>query len=244
MANRLDEVTGVVNDSGRETRVIDTQIPVKTGIWSLLFEIFIWAIGFVLAGLVIVSAGSDMPIIAKAVIILLAFVPGIILVIAKINAKKYFSQLEQEIQAQAAEIGQYQKQRLEILKNVASLVEKSITLDKEVMETVAAYRGGVDPAKIGESLDHSIASLFPHIENYPELKAHAQIAEAMRQNSELEQEIRAARELYNAKVLQWNQDIFEWPIKMIVAAREGYTTRIPYSISKDRIEGSEKNFFA
>ena len=243
MANRLDEVTGVVNDSGRETRVIDTQIPVKTGIWSVLFEIFVWAIGFVLAALITLAVGSEAGP-AILVIWLLAFVPGIILVIAKINARKYFMQLEQEIQAAASELGQYQKQRFEILKNVASLVEKSTALDKEVMETVAAYRGGIDPARGGAALDRSFASLFPHIESYPDLKAHAQIQEAMRQNSHLEQEVRAARDLYNRIVLQWNHDIFEWPIKMIVAAKEGYTTRIPYSISKESLDGSERDFFA
>lgn len=242
MGNRLDEVTGPVNDSGRETRVIDKQIPVEIGFLSILFEVFVWAIGFVLAALI--SFSSDLEPLAKVFIWLLAFLPGIIYTIAKINARKYFMQLEQSIQAAASEIGQYQEQRYQILKNVASLVEKAATLDKEVMTAVAAYRGGVDPGKNGEALDRGFASLVPHIEAYPELKTHAQIAEAMRQNNQLQKEITAARDIYNRKVLIWNKDIFEWPVKMIVAAREHYTTRIPFSISAESIEGSKKDFFA
>ena len=244
MGNRLNEITDPVNESGRETRVIDKPIPVEIGFWSVLFEIFVWGIGFILVAFLFFSLREHMELWAKIMVWILAFVPGIVYTIAKINARKYFMQLEQKIQACASEIGQYQEQRYQILKNVASLVEKAVTLDKEVMTAVAAYRGGVDIAKGGEILDHGFASLVPHLEAYPDLKAHSQIAEALRQNNHLQKEITAARDLYNRNVLIWNKDIFEWPIKMIVAAREHYTTRIPFSISKESLEGSKIDFFA
>ena len=56
-------------------------------------------------------------------------------------------------------------------------------------------------------------------------------------------EITAARALYNDTVNQWNSDIFDWPTKMIVAAKAGYTTRIPFSVSSETIEGSKGTFF-
>lgn len=37
MANLLDEVTGPVNDNGRDVRVIDRQLPVEIGFGSTLF---------------------------------------------------------------------------------------------------------------------------------------------------------------------------------------------------------------
>ena len=49
----------------------------------------------------------------------------------------------------------------------------------------------------------------------------------MQQNNYLQREITAARTVYNSRVTQWNTDIFSWPTKMIVAAQQGYTTRIP-----------------
>ncbi len=37
MANLLDEVTGPVNDKGRDIHVIDRQLPVKVGFGSTFF---------------------------------------------------------------------------------------------------------------------------------------------------------------------------------------------------------------
>ena len=39
MANSLDEVTGPVNDAGRDVHVIDKQLPVEVGFGSTLFQI-------------------------------------------------------------------------------------------------------------------------------------------------------------------------------------------------------------
>ena len=55
----------------------------------------------------------------------------------------------------------------------------------------------------------------------------------MQQNMYLQREITAARELYNDTVNAWNRDVFTWPTKQIVAARAGYTTRIPFVASQE-----------
>ena len=65
----------------------------------------------------------------------------------------------------------------------------------------------------------------------------------MQQNLYLQREITAARELYNDSVNKWNRDIFEWPAKRIVAAKEGYTTRIPFIASKEIREAAREVFF-
>lgn len=220
MANELDELTGNVNQEGRDVNVIEKQLPVKIGVGSLIFEIFLWICGIF---------------------------PGIIFLFMKVKAKNYFQQLEQKIQADASTIDNYLEQRVQILQNVVPLLEKAIDLDKDVMKTVAAYRGGVNPNKsrneVARDIDMSFARLFPQVEAYPELKAHAAIADAMQQNSYLQKEITAARSLYNDTVNQWNRDIFDWPTKMIVAARAGYTTRIPFSVSSDVKQRAREVFF-
>ena len=81
------------------------------------------------------------------------------------------------------------------------------------------------------------------VENYPDLAAHREIADAMQQNMYLQREITAARELYNDTVDQWNRDIFAWPTKKIVAAKNGYTTRIPFIASKEIKEQARAVFF-
>ena len=81
------------------------------------------------------------------------------------------------------------------------------------------------------------------MENYPDLEAHKAIADAMQQNSYLQREITAAREVYNDSVNTWNAQIQVWPTNMIVAAKNGYTTRIPFVASQEIKEKAKSVFF-
>jgi len=96
---------------------------------------------------------------------------------------------------------------------------------------------------VSQQLDTAFGRLFPQVEAYPELKAHQAIADAMQQNSYLQKEITAARALYNDTVTQWNSDIVSWPTQMIVAARQGYTTRIPFTASAETKAKARGTFF-
>ena len=221
MANELDEMTGNVNSMGRDINVIERQIPVRVGFGSALFEILLWACGIL---------------------------PGLIFLFMKISAKNYFQKLQQKIQADASQIDNFLEQRVVILQNVAKLVEKAVNLDSDVMKTVAAFRGGASASGQGRNavaaqLDTAFGRLFPQVEAYPELRAHTAIANAMEQNNYLQREITAARALYNDTVTQWNTDIFSWPTKMIVAARSGYTTRIPFTASAEIKAQARATFF-
>lgn len=220
MANELDEMSGTVNAAGRDINVIEKQLPVRVGFGSTLFEILLWLCGIL---------------------------PGIIFLFMKIGAKNYFMQLQQKLQADASTIDNYLEQRVQILQNVAPLVNKAIDLDKDVMKSVAAFRGGhlSEEARntVSRDLDRSFGRLFPQVEAYPELKAHKAIADAMQQNDYLQREITAARSLYNDTVNQWNADVFSWPTKQIVAARAGYTTRIPFTASAETKARARETFF-
>ena len=222
MANELDEMTDTIDPKGHDVGVIQKQIPVKVGAGSVIFEIFLWLCGIL---------------------------PGVIFLFMKISARSYLQKLQQKIQADASQIDNFLEQRVQILQNVAPLVEKAIDLDKDVMKSVAAYRGGRSPDFdaqrniVAGQVDQVFGRLFPQVEAYPDLKAHAAIADAMQQNSSLQKEITAARSLYNDTVAQWNSDIFAWPTKMIVAARNGYTTRIPFAASQEVREAARQKFF-
>lgn len=220
MANELNELSNPKTLNGLDANVVEKQLPVKIGVGSLIFEILLWLCGIL---------------------------PGVIFLFMKISAKNYFQQLQQKVQSEASQIDNYLEQRVQILQNVAGLVKQSIDLDKDVMKSIAAYRGGIMPDAdrnvVASQIDSSFARLFPHIEKYPELKAHSTIADAMQQNSYLQKEITAARALYNDTVLQWNTDIFRWPTMQIVAARSGYTTRIPFIASAETRARARENFF-
>lgn len=178
---------------------------------------------------------------------LVGILPGVIFIFMKISARNYFQQLEQRIQAEASNIDNYLEQRVQILQNVVGLVEKAVDLDKDVMKAVAALRSGIVSSDnrndISNKVDYAFNHLFPQVEAYPQLRAHNAIADAMQQNSYLQREITAARTVYNSRVTQWNTDIFSWPTKMIVAARQGYTTRIPFTASAETRNMARSKFF-
>lgn len=221
MANQLDEMTGPVNEEGKDINVIQKQIPVKVGVGSTIFEVILW---------------------------FLCIIPGVVFLIKKINAAKYLRQLEQKIQHNASQIDNYLEQRVVILQNCAKLLDKAIDLDKTTFSEIAKYRSGnvADDAARNElsgALDGVSRKINIAFENYPDLKAHQEIADAMQQNSYLQREITAAREVYNDSVYQWNKAIQEWPTKMIVAAKQGYTTRIPFTASKEIKDKARDVFF-
>lgn len=223
MANELDELTGPSMDAGNDVKVIAKQIPVTVGTGSKVFDVIWWFLP---------------PIIG-----------GIVWSIMKMKAKNYFQQLQQKIQHDASQIDNYLEQRVQILKNCAKLVDKAIDLDKDTFATVAAYRGGVNPeadaarVECANKLEEIGRSINLAFENYPELRAHQELADAMQQNSYLQREITAAREVYNDTVNAWNRDIFSWPTKQIVAAKAGYTTRIPFAIDSATKEAARGDFF-
>ena len=218
MANELDELTGPVNQEGRDVNVIAKQIPVTVGTGSKVFEVVIWFLPLPIFG-------------------------GLIWLYKKRKAADYLQKLQQKIQHDASQIDNYLEQRVVILRNVAKLLDKSINLDKETFLEVAKARGNNNLNEQGAAVENINRAINVAIEAYPDLKAHNEIADAMQQNSYLQREITAAREAYNDTVATWNREIQEWPTKRIVAAKNGYTTRIPFTASAEVKAAARGVFF-
>lgn len=222
MANELDEITGPVNPEGRDVNVIQKQIPVKLTGGERFCEIGVW---------------------------FLLIIPGIVYQFRKIHAREYLAKLQQQIQADASTIDNYMEQRVVILQNAAKLLDKAIDLDKTVMTEIAAYRGGTAPSndakrnEIQGQIDGLANKVNVAFEAYPDIKAHAEIADCLQQNSYLQKEITAAREKYNEDVRTWNQEIFTFLAKKSVAAKAGYTTRIPFTASQEIKQKARDVFF-
>ena len=222
MANALDELNGPIREEGRDINVIAKQIPVTVGAGSKVFEVLLWVLGII---------------------------PGIVFLFMKIKAGTYLRQLEQKIQHDASQIDNYLEQRVQILQNLAKLVDKAVTLDKETYVAIAEARSGKtqlsdeERVNLGNMTENVNAKINLALENYPDLRAHKEIQDAIQQNAYLQKEITAAREVYNDTVNTWNAQIQIWPTKMMVAAKNGYTTRIPFIASKEVKEQARQVFF-
>ena len=221
MANMLDEETGPIREEPKDVNVIAKQLPVKVGVGSTIFQVVLWVLGII---------------------------PGLVFLFMKIKAGTYLRQLEQKIQHDASQIDNYLEQRVVILSNLAKLVDKSVALDKETFTQIAQARSGkiTDGDQMTEAqrkADAIEAKLNIQMEAYPDLKSHNEIADAIQQNSYLQREITAAREQYNDTIKTWNTQIQIWPTNMIVAAKAGYTTRIPFIASKEVKDKARDVFF-
>lgn len=206
MANELDELTGPINEKGQDVNVIHKQIPVKVGWGSTFFQVMLFVLGII---------------------------PGLIFLAMKIKAGNYLSKLQQKIQHDASQLDNYLEQRVVILSNAAALVNKATKLDEDTFQAIAQARAGGSLNERAAALENVNSKINLAMEAYPELKAHQEIAMAMQQNSYLQKEITAAREVYNDTVFEWNGLMFKWPTYMIVAAKRGYTTRIPFATSQE-----------
>ena len=218
MANELDELNGPVLQEGKDVNVIAKQIPVTVGTGSKVFEVVLWIL--------------PLPIIS-----------GLIWLNKKRKAADYLAKLQQKIQHDASQIDNYLEQRVMILQNAAKLLDKAVALDKETFVEVAKARGNGDLNGQAAEIENINKAINVAIEAYPDLKAHGEIADAMQQNSYLQKEITAAREQYNDTVAQWNREIQEWPTKRIVAAKMGYTTRVPFITSSEIKAAARGTFF-
>ena len=215
MANQLDEMTGPILEEGKDVNVIAKQIPVKVGWGSAFFQVLVWLP--ILPGLILLIFG----IVKLETLWALCIVGGILILFGlgtgawwismKIRAGIYLRQLEQKIQHNASQIDNYLENRVVILKNLAQLVNKAVKLDQETYIGISQARSGhfsdTERNEVQAQAEKVAANINIQLERYPELKAHQEIQDAIQQNSYLQREITAAREIYNDTVFQWNRDI-------------------------------------
>ncbi|WP_302428136.1 LemA family protein [Fusobacterium varium] len=240
MSNMLNELDEEIREEGRDTNVIAKQIKVEKDPSLQILICVLYLLGL---GLIIGGAISKIYYIIPIGVIILGIVYS--------NLKKqesYFNQLEQRIQQSASQIDNYLEQRVIVLQNTAKLVEKAVDLDKSIFSEVAKLRTGgnikeSERNEIQGKLEKAYSGLSIAVENYPDLKSHMELRDAMQQNLYLQREITSAREVYNDSIGIWNREIFEWPFKKYIAAKKEYTTRIPFIASKEIKQKAKEVFF-
>ena len=213
MANELDEMSTEVNEAGRDAKVIDKQLKITVG-------------------------GGTKFFVGMCTVLIFG-------IFSKINAEKKLQQLQQKIQNAASQIDNYMEQRVIILQNAASLIKKGIDLDKSTFTEIAKLRAG-GAENFGDqnkAIEEVSKKINVALEAYPDLKAHQELADAMQQNSYTQREITAARDLYNDVIDEWNRLVYEWPFYRYIAAKKGYTTRVPFIADAETKAKARGNLF-
>ena len=123
------------------------------------------------------------------------------------------------------------KRRHDLVPNLVETVKGYATHEREVFERATKARAdamrarGVNETQQAEGqLTGAITDLRAVAENYPNLRATENFQQLTRNLSQLEDEIQAARRIYNSNVQSYNTKIQQFP-SSIVASQGDFTAR-------------------
>ncbi len=172
-------------------------------------------------------------------VVLAAAIAGVI-VLASYNA---VVALRQRIDKAWANIDVALKQRHDQLPNLVAAVKGVMAFEQQVLTDVTRARAAYSPtapihdqAVVSDATSSAVRSLFAVVENYPELKSHANVADLQDEIERLEAMIADRRELYNDQVYRYNTriaqvptaflaPIFGWRAREFFAAEPGESAR-------------------
>jgi len=118
------------------------------------------------------------------------------------------------------------KRRHDLVPNLVETVKGYATHEREVFERATKARAEAmsarSPGEAGQKegqLTSALTDLRAVAENYPDLRATENFQQLSRQLTETEDEIQAARRIYNSNVQSYNTKIQVFPNSMIASAR-------------------------
>jgi LemA protein len=130
------------------------------------------------------------------------------------------------------------KRRRDLVPNLVETVKgyaehESATFEKATKARAEAMQASSvgETAKAESKLTGALTELRAVAENYPTLRATENFQQLSRNLSELEDEIAAARRIYNSNVQSYNTDIQQFP-GSIIANQGGFTEREFFEIDE------------
>lgn len=151
------------------------------------------------------------------IIVVLIIVAGYIwllyngLITAKLRVKEAWSGIDVQL-----------RRRTSLIPNLVETVKGYAKHEKSIFENVTKARSAMlsaknpkDAAKADNMLTDALKTIFAIAENYPNLKASENFKELQQELSDTETKVAAARQFYNANVLDFNTKIKIFPNVLI-----------------------------
>ncbi len=158
----------------------------------------------------------------------------------KNNVKKSFAGIDVQL-----------KRRTDLIPNLVNTVKGYATHEKELLESLTKARtsiingasnGDINAMAEGENmLSGALKSVFAVAENYPDLKANQNFLELQESLEETEDQIAAARRIYNENVNYLNTKIEVFPSNL-VASMFGFKHAELYEIAEEDRKNVEVKF--
>ncbi len=162
------------------------------------------------------------------------FAVGLVIVVAGFTVLTTYNAvvaLQQRIDKAWANIDVALRQRHDQLPNLVAAVRGVMAFEQAVLGDVTRARAAYAPtapihdqAAVSDATSSAVRSLFAVVENYPDLKSQANVADLQDEIERLEEMIADRRELYNDQVYRYNTRIAQVP-GLFIAPIFGWRSR-------------------
>ena len=108
----------------------------------------------------------------------------------------------------------YLTQRFDLIPNLVTCVKEYAKYEEKIFEEITELRTEYLKTKElsnGEKLEKELNDVILTVENYPELKANEQFLNLQKNLTKMENQIQAARRIYNNEVEKYNNAINIFP---------------------------------
>ena len=126
--------------------------------------------------------------------------------------------MEENVSGQWAEVQNQYQRRMDLIPNLVEVVKGEKEYEKEVLENLTKLRseatkeqGLQEKAK----LNNEYNKILLLAENYPNLKSNASFLNLQKQLTKMENQLQAARRIYNVEVTEYNTKIVTVPTNII-----------------------------
>lgn len=151
-----------------------------------------------------------------------------------------------QVKRSKSNIDVYLTQRFDLIPNLVECVKQYTTYESNTLEELVKIRMQYMENKTiqtGEILDTKMNQIILQVENYPELKASQQYMLLEKSLVKMENQIQAARRIYNMAVLRYNNLIMLFPINLLAKIFH-FTEEQFFEVeqeNKESIKGKEKS---
>ena len=137
------------------------------------------------------------------------------------------------------------KKRFESLPNVAAVVKKYMTHEKELLTNITKIRSNYDETAATDKnlasekeISNWLGNVSIALENYPELKSNESVVLLQGTINELAEQISASERAYNGSVVDYNNSITVFPNNLI-AGIFGFKAATYLSIGTEKKENPD-----
>lgn len=121
---------------------------------------------------------------------------------------------QNEVEHSKSSIDVYLTQRFDLIPNLVTCVKEYAKYEEKIFEEITELRTEYLKTKElsnGEKLEKELNDVILTVENYPELKANEQFLNLQKNLAKMENQIQAARRIYNNEVEKYNNVINIFP---------------------------------